>query len=205
MYKLSVCTAVQCMHVAMLQPWLIIAGLAHEIGAWALLHDCAEQSDALRIIICPARVMCYGTDLTGSSWEETSRQHAAVPGNMQPRRGAGGSRWPCTCFIHMEYIFARLCYCIRPVSNRLCAIKPDTVMCACVGVVFIWRHLGPPVGLCAMQIDTLEGWWIFFGAHGARARALAARARMFVTSQVSFFSQINSTKQCAHLFTCLIN
>ena len=37
----------------------------------------------------------------------------------------------------------------------------------------------------------MEGWWIFFGARGARA--LAARARMFVTFRV-LFSRIDSTK-----------
>jgi hypothetical protein len=40
------------------------------------------------------------------------------------------------------------------------------------------------------------------------ARALAARARMFVTSQVPFFPNQQyspNSQQCAHLFTLLIN
>jgi hypothetical protein len=46
---------------------------------------------------------------------------------------------------------------------------------------------------------SLEGWWIFFGARGARA--LAARARMFVTSRVPFFPNQQYKAVCTLIYT----
>jgi hypothetical protein len=48
---------------------------------------------------------------------------------------------------------------------------------------------------------SLEGWWIVFGARGARARALAARARMFVTTQVLFFPNQQYKAVCTLIYT----
>ena len=46
----------------------------------------------------------------------------------------------------------------------------------------------------------VEGWWIFF-LRARRARALAARARMFVTSRVPFFPNQQYEAVCTPIYT----
>jgi hypothetical protein len=46
----------------------------------------------------------------------------------------------------------------------------------------------------------LEGWWIFFW-RARRARALAARARMFVTPRVPFFPNQQYKAVCTLTYT----
>jgi hypothetical protein len=46
----------------------------------------------------------------------------------------------------------------------------------------------------------LEGWWIVFGARSARARALAARTRMFVTFQIPFFPNQQYKAVCTLIY-----
>ena len=76
---------------------------------------------------------------------------------------------------------------------------------------FIWKPLRARIYIVKIRaciypyysyrvIISLEGWCVFL-ARGARARALAARARMFVTSQVPFFPNLQHKTVCTLIYT----